>query len=175
MAGQASGVREGRSGAGKRFGIVVARFHEAISTRLLEGALEALSRHGVREGDIRVVWVPGSFELPQAALVLARSRRFHALICLGVVIRGETPHWEHVARTAAEGISHVGLSTGIPTAFGVITAQNEEQAWARSGGKVNRGEEAALAALEMARLGDDLGKIRGKQPPVKSRRTPSRE
>ena len=146
--------------------MVVARFHEAISTRLLEGAVEALSAHGVRESDIHVVWVPGCFELSQAALALARSRRCHALICLGVVIRGETPHWEYVARTAAEGISHVGLSTGIPTAFGVITAEKEEQAWARSGGKVNRGEEAALAALEMAWLGDDL-----KRPPVKPRKS----
>ncbi len=144
--------------------MVVARFHEAISTRLLEGAVEALSRHGVREKDIQVVWVPGSFELPQVALALARSRRYHALICLGVVIRGETPHWEHVARTAAEGISHVGLSTGIPTAFGVITAENQEQAWARSGGKVNRGEEAALAALEMAWLVRDLGRRSKRQP-----------
>ncbi len=163
MAGSAAGLRGERSGAGKRFGIVVARFHEAISTRLLEGAKEALGRHGVREKDIRVVWVPGSFELPQAALALARGRRYHALVCLGVVIRGETPHWEYVARTAADGISHVGLSTGTPTAFGVITAENEAQAWARSGGKVNRGEEAALAALEMAWLGDDLGRTRRKR------------
>ena len=144
--------------------MVVARFHEAISARLLEGAVEALARHGVREKDIRVVWVPGSFELPQVALALARSRRYHALICLGVVIRGETPHWEYVARTAAEGISHVGLSTGIPTAFGVITAENQEQAWARSGGKVNRGEEAALAALEMARLVQDLSRPSKSRP-----------
>ena len=164
MAGPAARSKTRRSGSGKRFGLVVARFHEAISTRLLEGAVEALSRHGVREKDIRVVWVPGSFELPQVALTLARSRRYHALICLGVVIRGETPHWEHVARTAAEGISHVGLSTGIPTAFGVITAENQEQAWARSGGKVNRGEEAALAALEMARLGDDLSRRSKRRP-----------
>ncbi len=164
MAGPAARSKTRRSGSGKRFGLVVARFHEAISTRLLEGAVEALSRHGVREKDIRVVWVPGSFELPQVALTLARSRRYHALICLGVVIRGETPHWEHVARTAAEGISHVGLSTGIPTAFGVITAENQEQAWARSGGKVNRGEEAALAALEMAWLGDDLSRRSKRRP-----------
>ncbi|MBI1894131.1 MAG: 6,7-dimethyl-8-ribityllumazine synthase [Candidatus Rokubacteria bacterium] len=164
MAGPAARSETRRSGSGKRFGLVVARFHEAISTRLLEGAVEALSRHGVREKDIRVVWVPGSFELPQVALTLARSRRYHALICLGVVIRGETPHWEHVARIAAEGISHVGLSTGIPTAFGVITAENQEQAWARSGGKVNRGEEAALAALEMAWLGDDLSRRSKRRP-----------
>ncbi len=164
MGGPAARSKTKRSGSGKRFGVVVARFHEAISTRLLEGAVEALSRHGVREKDIQVVWVPGSFELPQVALALARSRRYHALICLGVVIRGETPHWEHVARTAAEGISHVGLSTGIPTAFGVITAENQEQAWARSGGKVNRGEEAALAALEMAWLVRDLGRRSKRQP-----------
>jgi len=164
MAGPAARLETKRSGSGKRFGLVVARFHEAISTRLLEGAVEALSRHGVRERDIRVVWVPGSFELPQVALTLARSRRYHALICLGVVIRGETPHWEHVARTAVEGISHVGLSTGIPTAFGVITAENQEQAWARSGGKVNRGEEAALAALEMVWLAQDLSRRSKRRP-----------
>ena len=150
-------------GAGKRFGIVVARFHEAISTRLLDGAREALRRQGVKEKDIGIVWVPGSFELPQAALAMARTRRHDALICLGVVIRGETPHWEYVARTAADGIAYVGLTTGVPAAFGVVTAQNAEQAWARSGGKVNRGEEAALAALEMARLDDDLKRIRAKR------------
>ena len=172
MAGPAAQSKTERSGAGKRFGVVVARFHEAISTRLLEGAIEALSRHGVRGKDIRVVWVPGSFELPQVALALARSRRYHALICLGVVIRGETPHWKHVARIAAQGISHVGLHTGIPTAFGVITAENEEQAWARSGGKVNRGEEAAMAALEMARLAQDLSRPSKSRP--RRRRGPLR-
>lgn len=160
MTGTAATSLRDQVGAGKRFGIVVARFHEAISTRLLEGAREALRRHGVKEKDIFVAWVPGSFELPQAALALARTRRHDALICLGVVIRGETAHWEHVARAAADGISYVGLTTGVPTAFGVITAQNEEQAWARSGGKVNRGEEAALAALEMARLAHDLKRLR---------------
>jgi 6,7-dimethyl-8-ribityllumazine synthase len=129
----------------------VARFHEPISKKLLDGALLALRNHGVPEEQITVSWVPGSFELPFAAMTLAKSRRFDALACLGVVIRGETPHFEHVARVAAEGISHVGLATGVPTSFGVITAENELQAWERAGGAVgNRGEDAALAALEMA-------------------------
>jgi 6,7-dimethyl-8-ribityllumazine synthase len=138
---------------GTRIAVIVARYHEPISKKLLDGALEALRAHGIEDDRVAVIWVPGSFELPQAAMVLAKSRRFHALVCLGVVIRGETPHFEHVARVAADGIAHVGLTTGIPTAFGVITAESEEQAWARAGGSVgNRGADAALAALEMAGL-----------------------
>ncbi len=103
--------------------------------------------------DVEVVWVPGSFELPQAALYLARTGRFRALVCVGVVIKGQTPHFEHVAREAASGISRVALTTGVPAAFGVVTALSEEQALDRAGGRVgNRGEEAALAAIEMAEL-----------------------
>lgn len=134
-----------------RFGIVVARFHEPISKRLLDGALEVFRAHGVAPDAVEVHWVPGSFELPQAALHLARSRRFAALVCLGVVIKGQTPHFEHVAREAAAGIREVALRTGIPISFGVVTALTEEQARERAGGEVgNRGEEAARAALEMA-------------------------
>ena len=135
----------------RRFGVVVARFHEAISKRLLDGALEAFRSHGCHPSDVEVHWVPGSFELPLVALCLARTGRFVAIVCVGVVIRGETPHFEHVAREAAAGIREVSLVTGIPVTFGVVTALSEEQAWDRAGGKVgNRGEEAALAALEMA-------------------------
>jgi 6,7-dimethyl-8-ribityllumazine synthase len=130
---------------------VVARFHEGISKRLLDGALEAFTAHGHPAESVEVHWVPGSFELPQAALRLARTRRFAALVCLGVVIRGETPHFEHVAREAAQGIREAAMMTGVPITFGVVTALNEEQARERAGGAVgNRGEEAALAAIEMA-------------------------
>jgi 6,7-dimethyl-8-ribityllumazine synthase len=146
-----AGPSGGRRRPARRFAVVVARFHEAISKRLLDGALEAFKRHGCDPSRVEVHWVPGSFELAQAALHLARSRRFAAVVCLGVVIRGETPHFEYVARAAATGIQHVALATGIPATFGVVTALSLEQAWDRAGGKVgNRGEEAALAALEMA-------------------------
>lgn len=146
----------------RRFGVLVARFNEEISKRLLDGALQAFRSHGCDPSQVDVHWVPGSFELPQAALHLARTGRFAALVCLGVVIRGETPHFEHVAREAAAGIREVALATGVPTAFGVVTALNEAQAWERAGGKVgNRGEEAALAALEMAEFVSRVGPRRG--------------
>ncbi len=164
MAGRAP-IR--RSGAGtrrpgRRFGVVVARFNEAISARLLDGALEAFRRHGYDPSRVEVHWVPGSFELPQAALHLARTGRFAALVCLGVVIRGETPHFDHVAREAAAGIREVALATGVPVTFGVVTALDEEQAWERAGGKVgNRGEEAALAAVEMSEFVSRVGRRHG--------------
>lgn len=167
MAGRApksQGIGRGARAGGRppRFGVIVARFNEAISKRLLDGALEAFRSHGCDPSRVEVHWVPGSFELPQAALHLARTGRFAALVCLGVVIRGETPHYEHVAREAAAGIREVALATGVPAAFGVVTALNEAQAWERAGGKVgNRGEEAALAALEMAEFGSRVGRRRG--------------
>src|SRR5574337_45207 len=151
MAGRAPGAPRRAMQRAGRFAVVVARFHEPISKRLLDGALETFRRHGCDASQVEVHWVPGSFELPQAALHLARSRRFAAIACLGVVIRGETPHFGLVARETAAGIREVALATGGPTAFGVVTALTEEQAWERAGGKVgNRGEEAALVALEMA-------------------------
>ena len=154
------GARAGRRPP--RFGVIVARFNEGISKRLLDGALEAFRSHGCDPSRVEVHWVPGSFELPQAALHLARTGRFAALVCLGVVIRGETPHYEHVAREAATGIREVALGTGVPAAFGVVTALNEVQAWERAGGKVgNRGEEAALAAVEMADFVSRVGRRRG--------------
>ncbi|MBI4240410.1 MAG: 6,7-dimethyl-8-ribityllumazine synthase [Candidatus Rokubacteria bacterium] len=151
MAGR--GPKSPVSGArgARRLGIVVGRFNEAISKRLLDGALEALRDRGVPPEAVEVHWVPGAFELPQAALLLARSGRFRALVCLGAVIKGETPHFDHVAREAAAGIRQAAMTTGVPISFGVVTALNEEQARERAGGAVgNRGEEAALAALEMA-------------------------
>lgn len=157
---RAAGARVGRRP--RRFGVLVARFNEEISKRLLDGALQAFRSHGCDPSQVDVHWVPGSFELPQAALHLARTGRFAALVCLGVVIRGETPHFEHVAREAAAGIREVALATGVPTAFGLVTALNEAQAWERAGGKVgNRGEEAALAALEMAEFVSRVGPRRG--------------
>jgi 6,7-dimethyl-8-ribityllumazine synthase len=134
-----------------RFAVLAARFNEEISGKLLDGALSALATHGVPRKSVDVHWVPGSFELPQAALALARTRRYAGIVCLGVVIKGETPHYDYVARAAAEGIGRAALDTGVPISFGVITALTEEQAWARAGGAMgNRGEEAALATLQMA-------------------------
>ena len=151
MAGRAPKRQSGGIQDTLRFGVLVARFNESISKRLLDGALEAFRGSGVPTEAVEVHWVPGSFELPQAALQLARTRRFAALVCLGVVIKGQTPHFEHVAREAAAGIREAAMSTGIPISFGVVTAFTEEQARDRAGGAVgNRGEEAALAALEMA-------------------------
>ena len=118
---------------------------------MLAGALRAMSSAGVPDEAVEVHWVPGSFELPQAALTLARSRRFAGVVCVGVVIKGATPHFDYVCSVAAHGIARAGLDTGVAVTFGVITALTEEQAWERAGGAVgNRGEEAALAALEMA-------------------------
>lgn len=151
MAGRAPRSRPPASRAGRaRFAVVAARFNERITKRLVDGAQAALAAGGVPREAIEVHWVPGSFELPLAAAVLARSRRYAAVVCVGVVIRGGTPHFEHVAREAAAGIRQVALETGVPVTFGVITALDEEQAWQRAGGEVaNRGTEAAEAALEM--------------------------
>ena len=131
--------------------MVAARFHERISARLVDGALQAFAAAKVPPEDVEVHWVPGSFELPFAAAHLAASGRYAGIVCVGVVIRGQTPHFDHVAREAAAGIRQVAVTTGVPATFGVITALNENQAWERAGGEVgNRGEEAAEAALEMA-------------------------
>jgi 6,7-dimethyl-8-ribityllumazine synthase len=131
--------------------VVAARFNEPISRRLVEGALHAFAAAKVVEDRVDIHWVPGSFELPQAAMHLAATKRYAGIVCVGVVIRGQTPHFEHVAREAASGLRHVALTTGVPTGFGVITTLDEDQAWARAGGAVgNRGEEAASAVIEMA-------------------------
>ncbi len=151
MAGRAPAARISPSLARERFAVVAARFNEAISKKLLDGALQAFGAHGISGRAVEVHWVPGSFELPQAALALARTGRYAGIVCVGVVIKGETPHFQYVAGAAAQGIGRAALDTGVPMSFGVITALNEEQAWARAGGAVgNRGEEAALATLEMA-------------------------
>ena len=148
VAGKAT--RDRRTGT-RRFAVVASRFNERITERLVEGAQRAFAAAKVPAEDIEVHWVPGSFELPQAAAHLAATGGYVGIVCVGCVIRGETPHFEHVAREAAAGIREVALATGVPTAFGLITALTEEQAWARAGGAVgNRGEEAAEAAIEMA-------------------------
>jgi 6,7-dimethyl-8-ribityllumazine synthase len=133
------------------FAIAAARFNERLTKRLVDGAVTAFAAHGVPAGAVEVHWVPGSFELPQAAAHLAATGRYAGIVCLGAVVRGQTPHYEHIAREAAAGIREVAVRTGVPTTFGVITALTEEQAWERAGGAVgNRGEEAANAVFEMA-------------------------
>lgn len=144
-------------GEGLRFAIVVSRFNEFITKKLLEGAMDALLRHGVREGDIEAAWVPGAFDIPLVAKRLALTGRHDAVICLGAVIRGDTPHFEYVASQVAKGIATVGLETEVPTLFGILTADTIEQAIERAGTKAgNRGFDAAVAAIEMANL---LGEV----------------
>lgn len=138
-----------------RFAVVAARFNERITERLVDGALRAFSAAKVDADSVELHWVPGSFELPQAAGLLAATGRYAGIVCLGVVIRGQTPHFEHVAREAAAGIRHVALTTRVPAAFGVVTALDESQAWDRAGGEMgNRGEEAAEAVLAMAEFAE---------------------
>ena len=140
-------------GKGLRVALVVARFNEFVTRRLLEGAVETLGRHGVSDDDIVLSWVPGSFELPVVAKTLGQTGQYDAVICLGAVIRGETDHYNMVAGQAAAGISAVGRETGVPTIFGVLTTENMEQAINRAGGKSgNLGSNAAAAAIETARL-----------------------
>ena len=143
---------------GKKFAIVISRFNEFISRRLLDGAEDALVRHGAKAEHIDVYWVPGSFEIPATALRVAKAGKHAAVICLGAVIRGQTPHFDYVAGEAAKGVAHVGLSTGVPTIFGVVTADTIEQAIDRAGAKAgNRGADAAMAAIEMANLFSQMG------------------
>ena len=145
---------------GGRFAIAVSRFNEFITTRLLDGAIDVLKRHGCDEDKITVVHVPGAFELPFVARKLAESRQFDAIICLGCVIRGQTPHFEYIAGEAARGIARVGLESGVPTTFGVITADTVEQAVERAGMKAgNKGAEAALSAIEMTNLVRQLANL----------------
>ena len=147
----------GLNAAGKRFALVVSRFNEFFSSRLLNGALDCLLRHGAAEADVEVYRVPGSFELPLTAKKLAQTGRFHAVVCLGAVLRGQTSHFDFVASEAAKGVAQVGLQTEVPTIFGVITTETIEQAVDRSGARAgNRGAEAALAAIEMANLLEEI-------------------
>ena len=141
-------------GEGLKFGVVVARFNEFITSKLLDGAQDTLTRHGVKEADIDVAWTPGSFEIPLIAKKMAESGRYDAIICLGAVIRGGTPHFDYIAAEVSKGIASVSLGTGLPVILGVITADTLEQAIERAGTKSgNYGSQAALHAIEMANLG----------------------
>ncbi len=150
---------EGRLQAGeRRFAIVVSRYNESVTRRLLDGALETFAHHGVKSERVTVAWVPGSFELPMAAHRLAKTGQFAAVCCLGAVIKGETTHDEYICQQVSRGIMQSSLEHGVPVLFGVLTCQNLEQALDRAGGQVgNKGSEAALAAIEMAGLFDALG------------------
>ena len=146
-------IKADLSAKGKKFAIVISRFNEFISSKLLEGCVDALVRHGAQEASQDVVWVPGAFEIPVIAQKLAKSKKYDAVICLGTVIRGSTPHFEFVASEAAKGIAKVSLDTGVPCIFGVITADSLEQAIERAGTKDgNKGRDAAMTAIEMANL-----------------------
>jgi len=146
-------------GTGLKIGIVVSRFNEFITSKLLSGAIDALERHGVNNDDIEIAWVPGSFEIPIAADKMASSGKYDAVICLGALIRGATPHFDYIAAEASKGIAQVGMKTGVPTIFGVITTENIEQAIERAGTKAgNKGVDAAVSAIEMANLFKEMSK-----------------
>lgn len=151
-------VYEGKlDGKGLKFGIVVSRFNEAITKRLLEGAVDCLKRHNVSEEDIQIIWVPGAFEIPVTLKRIAASSRFDALIALACIIRGETPHFDYVAAEVAKGIAQVSLKEMTPISFGVVTADSLEQAINRAGAKNgNKGFQAAMSAIEMASLFSQL-------------------
>lgn len=145
------------SAQGKKFAIIVGRFNEFISNKLLGGSIDCIVRHDGKESDVTIVWVPGAFEIPITAKKLAESKKYDAVICLGAVIRGATPHFDYVASEVSKGIAHVGLDTGIPVIFGVLTTDTIEQAVERAGTKAgNKGWDAALTAIEMVDL---FGKI----------------
>ena len=145
------------SGKNLKFGIVAARFNEFIVSKLVGGALDTLHRHETADGDIDVAWVPGAFEIPLAAKKMVESGKYDAVLCLGAVIRGSTTHYDYVCNEVSKGVAQVGLQTGVPTIFGVVTTENIEQAIERAGTKAgNKGADAAMAAMEMASL---LGKL----------------
>ena len=145
---------------GKKYGIVAARFNEFISNKLLGGALDALARHGVADDEITVAWVPGAFEIPLAVQKMAASGKFDAVIAIGAVIRGGTPHFDYVANEVSKGVAHVALATNVPVLFGVLTTDTIEQAIERAGAKAgNKGFDAAVAAIEMVNL---LAQLPGK-------------
>ena len=151
-------IIEGKlSAKGKKFALVVSRFNELISSQLLSGAKDCLLRHECKEEDITIVWVPGSFEIPLTAKKLAHSKKYNSIICLGAVIRGGTPHFDYVAAEVSKGVAQVGMDSGLPVIFGVLTTDNIEQALERAGTKAgNKGWDAALSAIEMVNL---MGKI----------------
>ena len=143
---------------GLKFGIVVARFNEFITSKLLSGALDTLHRHAAKDDDVDVAWVPGAFEIPMAAKKMAGSGKYDAVICIGAVIRGSTSHYDYVCNEVSKGVAQVGLSTGVPTLFSVVTTENIEQAIERAGTKAgNKGSDGAMAAMEMANLLKTIG------------------
>lgn len=145
-------------GKGLKFGVVVSRFNEFFTAKLLEGARDALLRHGVEEDDIEIAWTPGSFEIPLVAQTLAKSKKYDAVICLAALIRGGTPHFDYIAAEVTKGIAKVGLDSGLPVIYGVITTDTLEQAIERSGTKAgNKGFDAAVSAIEMANLLRTIG------------------
>ena len=147
------------TGKGLKFGIVVARFNEFITSKLLGGALDTLHRHEAADDDIAVAWAPGAFEIPLVAKKMAESGKYDAVICLGAVIRGSTTHYDYVCNEVSKGVAQVGLQTGVPTIFSVVTTENIEQAIERSGTKAgNKGADGAMAAMEMANLLKKVGK-----------------
>ena len=161
-------VRATLDASGRRFALVAARFNESFVRNLVHGAAEGLGRLGAAPGDVDVIWVPGSFEIPHAARIAAASGRYDSVIGLGVLIRGATPHFDLVAGEVVRGLARVGQDTGVPTAFGVVTAETMEQAAERCGGKMgNRGWDAAQAAVEMVNLGRILQKSGPKRGSVK--------
>jgi len=146
-------IKGNYSGKGKRICIVVSHFNEFVSNQLLVGCVDTLCKQGVDEKDITIVWTPGSFEIPHVLIKLAENKTLNALIALGVIIRGETPHFDYIASEVAKGIAHIAMSKKIPVAFGIITADTIEQAIERAGTKSgNKGRDAALTAIEMANL-----------------------
>lgn len=152
-------IEAGLQAQGKKFGVVVSRFNDFITGRLLEGAVDALTRSGAEDADISVIKVPGAFEIPMAAKKLAEQEQYDAVICLGAVIRGSTTHYDYVCAEVSKGIAAVSLEAGMPVIFGILTTETIEQAIERAGTKAgNKGFDAAQAAIEMANLTDILGK-----------------
>lgn len=145
-------------GKGLKFGLIVSRFNEFFTRKLLDGAQDALLRHGVNEADIEVAWTPGSFEIPLIAQKMAQSKKYDAVICLAAVIRGGTPHWEYIASEATKGIARVSLETGVPVINSILTTETLEQAVERAGSKAgNKGFDAAVSAIETANLLKSIG------------------
>lgn len=141
----------------KQFAIVVSRFNELVSKEMLSGAVDTLLRHGVKDDEITIVWVPGAFEIPTIAQRLVQTKKYDAIICLGAVVRGDTPHFDYISAEVSKGIAQIGLQSGIPVAFGVLTVDTLEQALERAGSKAgNKGRQAAESAIEMVNLVDQI-------------------
>ena len=152
-------IEAGLIAEGKRFGIIASRFNDFITDRLVGGAVDALTRSGAQDDDIDVVKVPGAFEIPMLAQRMAKSKKYHAIVCLGAVIRGATPHFDYVCAEASKGIAQVAMETQVPVIFGIVTTDTIEQAIERAGTKAgNKGWSAAVAAIEMANLMDTVDK-----------------